>query len=193
MARSIVLRFDATCFDCGSSLSAGTTARWFGKGRVSCCGDQYRNRAATSTFVPDAPRNDRPELNPRFKRVPAPPAVPPAPQVCSNTLSFASPLDAARDRETGSAARMQPNVPLSRVESLSADTGIPLENLSAGLTAAHVAQLATSHPNQRLLARLQSGARLIVPALHAAHVLRCIEESCIDRVRDVALLAAGTE
>jgi hypothetical protein len=168
MARSIVLRFDATCFDCGSLLSAGTTARWLGKGRVSCCPPDADNArraatAATRPYLPpfDAPRNDRPELNPRSSAAPG--------------------------------ARMQPNVPLSRVESLSVDTGVPVENLASGLSPEHVAILAAKTPNQRLLVRLQTGARLIVPALHAEHVLRCITESCIDRVRDVALLADGKD
>jgi hypothetical protein len=183
MARSIVLRFDAVCHDCGSPLSAGTTARWFGKGRVSCCGNPATKPGDYSpAAVPTDPPRARPSL---ADRIAANPYNAPRP-------AFASPLDAARDRETGSATRMQPNVPLSRVESLSVDTGVPVENLSAGLTAAHVATLATKTPNTRLLVRLQSGARLIVPALHAAHVVRCVEESCIDRVRDVALLAEGT-
>jgi hypothetical protein len=54
-----------------------------------------------------------------------------------------------------------------------------------------VATLAEKTPNQRLLVRLSSGARFIVPALHCAHVIRCIEESLVDRCRDVALLADG--
>lgn len=63
MARSIVLRFDAVCTDCGRSLSAGSSARWFGRGRVSCCGsanpdDVARRRPSQITardVFPDAP------------------------------------------------------------------------------------------------------------------------------------------
>lgn len=52
MARSIVLRFAAQCFDCGASLSAGSTARWFGKGRVSCCGTDAAAARAAGNSVP---------------------------------------------------------------------------------------------------------------------------------------------
>lgn len=161
MARSIVLRFAATCFDCGSSLSAGSTARWFGRGRVSCCGNPSTK---PGDFSPAAVPSDPPRARPAGS-APAPYPV------------------------TYAAARMQPHVPLSPIEQLSVDTGIPLENLSAGLNPAQLAKLAGSHPHQRLCVRLQSGARFIVTAQHAAHVIRCLEESCIDRVRDVALLA----
>lgn len=145
MARSIVLRFDATCFDCGASLSAGTTARWFGKGRVSCCGDQYRNRAAATSFVPDA------------ASAPAPLAVHSAP-----------------------------------VTQLARDVGIPPEALAAGLNPVQLTTLAEKAPHTRLVVRLSSGARFIVPAVHAHHVIRCVGESMIDRIRDVALLAEGS-
>jgi hypothetical protein len=155
MARSIVLRFDATCFDCGRSLSAGSTARWFGKGRVSCCGDAFANRAAASSFVPAS-------------------AV-----TTSVTSSKPLPMHNA----------IPACIPSPELEQLARDTGIELGALASGLTADQVAILAQKTPNQRLIARLQSGARCIVPAVYAAHVIRCVEESCIDRVRDVSLLA----
>lgn len=62
MARSIVLRFEATCFDCGRSLPAGSTARWFGKGRVSCCG--ARADAATGAPPVAFPRTPSPVAQP---------------------------------------------------------------------------------------------------------------------------------
>lgn len=37
MTRSIVLRFPASCCDCGLPLSVGSSATWLGKGKVSCC------------------------------------------------------------------------------------------------------------------------------------------------------------
>lgn len=70
MARSIVLRFDATCFDCGAHIPAGTTARWFGKGRVSCCGaDRPLERG---DYSPAAVPSDPPKA-----KAPAPLAPPP--------------------------------------------------------------------------------------------------------------------
>jgi hypothetical protein len=86
-----------------------------------------------------------------------------------------------------------PNAPLAPLAQLARDTGVPVENLASGLSQTHVAILAAKTPNQRLLVRLASGARFIVPALHAAHVIRCVEESCVDKCRDVALLADGRE
>lgn len=82
-----------------------------------------------------------------------------------------------------------PYLPSPELDQLARDTGISVEALASGLSPKDVETLATKTPNQRLLVRLSSGARFIVPALHAAHVLRCISESCVDRVRDVALLA----
>ncbi len=34
MARTITLRYDATCLDCGTKLAAGERARYYGRGRV---------------------------------------------------------------------------------------------------------------------------------------------------------------
>lgn len=34
MARTITLRFPATCADCGAALEVGATARWYGRGKV---------------------------------------------------------------------------------------------------------------------------------------------------------------
>lgn len=164
MARSIVLRFDATCFDCGRSLSAGTTARWFGRGRVSCCGGQT---------------NGQPPAIP-------PSALPPssAPVAGRWTIQPKPPVPLSSMTPTASPSR-----PANRVAELALATGIPIDNLSAGMTPAHVSTLATKAPNVKLLVRLTSGARFIVPALHAHHVLACIAESCRDTTRDVALLA----
>jgi hypothetical protein len=113
MARSIVLRFAAQCFDCGASLSAGSTARWFGKGRVSCCG------------------------NPTTKPV---------------------------DQLTNA--------------------------LQQGMQPHHLPIVAEQSPTMLLCVRLVSGARFLVTAQHAVHVIRCIEESLQDKVRDV-MRAAG--
>lgn len=81
---------------------------------------------------------------------------------------------------------------ISRIAQLSLDTGIPVENLSAGLSPVQVATLASKAPNTKLVCRLSSGARFVVHAQHAAHVLRCIDESCIDRIRDLSCLAEGS-
>ncbi len=34
MARTITLKYDATCLDCGTKLAAGERARYYGRGRV---------------------------------------------------------------------------------------------------------------------------------------------------------------
>jgi len=34
MAKTITLRYEATCRDCGAHLPVGTKARWYGRGRV---------------------------------------------------------------------------------------------------------------------------------------------------------------
>lgn len=161
MSRSIVLRFDATCIDCGRSLSAGSTAKWFGKGRVSCCGTGAPAPSSSSSSSSLAPS---PSV---FDRAPAPaPHVPLSPWLDAGSLK---PLD-----------------------ELARDTGIPIDAFASGLNSSHVEVLARVRPNQRLLVRLSSGARFIVPAEHARHVVRCVEESLIDRVRDVALLSDST-
>jgi hypothetical protein len=164
MARSIVLRFDAQCFDCGAPLAAGSTARWFGKGRVSCCGSANGAAAPSST--------------------PAPARVPMPPRMAPSALSSARPV-----AQQPAHAPLPPWLPSAELSELSARTGVPVESLSSGMRPEHVAILASTAPRQRLLVRLSSGARLIVPAEHCAHVVRCIEESMIDRCRDVALLA----
>lgn len=145
MTRSIVLRFPATCFDCGRSLSAGTTARWFGKGRVSCCGGSTAPAAGAS------PVATAPDLLPSstFK---------PTAQACDNTLA-------------GAERRFLPPAVADAV--------------LTGLQPAQLPELAAAAPNLLLLVRLTSGARLIVPAVHASHVIACLTESCMDRVRDV--------
>lgn len=158
MARSIVLRFDATCVDCGRSLPAGSTARWFGRGRVSCCGSPSN---APSSRV----------------------AVAPAPVMPRSPFPSSADVDRAR------AARiMPPSNPAPAPITPAQSAALPPElatALQVGMQAAHVAELARVAPSTRLLVRLQSGARFIVPAEHAAHVIRCVSESMVDRVRDV--------
>lgn len=171
MTRLIVLRFDATCFDCGRSLSAGTTARWFGRGRVSCCGGQ------PPTTLPPVPTVPVSSTQPNTFRMPNP-------NRATNTLAFnGAPITPAVPSPAPTTR------PTNRVAQLALDTGIPIDSLSAGMLPAQVDVLASKAPNTRLLVRLSSGARFIVPALHAQHVLRCVAESCVDRIRDVALLA----
>ena len=38
MAKTITTRYPACCADCGADIPVGSTVRWFGRGRVSCCG-----------------------------------------------------------------------------------------------------------------------------------------------------------
>lgn len=189
MARSIVLRYDATCFDCGRPLAAGTTARWFGKGRVSCCG------------TPDSARSARQELDSLRERALA--AAAPEADVsylidaCRRQIESRGYLpDSDEARALYRLANPRPAAPTpapadpesarrARIESDAVRLDVDAERLFCGLSVADVATLATKAPTMLLLARLSSGARLLVPAEHAAHVLRCIEESCVDRVCDV--------
>ena len=201
MARTIVLRFDATCFDCGSPIPAGSAARWFGKGRVSCCGAGAPNPIAGRASIDDAKRRG-PFPAPRADaNVPPLQVAPPG----DSAAIFRAALDRARaDAAAGVPVPLSslvpqgapaqhvdvpPYVPSAELQQLANATGITIAALASGLGASDVAILAERAPRQRLLVRLQSGARFIVPAEHCAHVVRCIEESCIDRVRDVALLA----
>lgn len=162
MARSIVLRFDATCFDCGRSLSAGTTARWFGKGRVSCCGTDGAaapRPLPPSAFVPGSPG----------AAAAAPRPLPPS----ASLASYGEVSKPLAERAPGA------------LERAAADCGVDAEALACGLTPPLLAKVAAALPAMLLLVRLSSGARFLVPAEHAAHVIRCVEESCVDRVRDV--------
>ena len=34
MAKTITLKFEGKCADCGATLPVGSTARWYGRGRV---------------------------------------------------------------------------------------------------------------------------------------------------------------
>jgi hypothetical protein len=165
--RSIVLRFASTCYDCGADLKAGTTARWFGKGRVSCCGGSDRAPAAKPA-APPAP-------------IPAPVLAKPAP----------APAPVPKIAATATAAPASSPWPAGLLQ-LARETGVPVDSLAAGLTPADVATLAVARPMLRLLVRLSSGARVIVPAQYAQHVISCISESLMDRVRDVAVLAGET-
>lgn len=173
MARSIVLRFDAQCFDCGRSLPAGTTARWFGRGRVSCCGAASPSGAG---FPPVRPSS-----------TPAP--LPPLPASASPEVRrFVSDASA----ELAKSARdllppvppANPHAPLagSLLDKLGAELCTALE---CGLDSNTLARVAELVPEQRLCVRLNSGARFIVMARDASHLIRCVSESCIDRVRDV--------
>lgn len=200
MTRSIVLRYDATCHDCGNSLSAGTTARWFGRGRVSCCGGD--------DAAPRKPLAARPTMGDA--------AAAPA----ANRVEIQRAVDAAENdveqKHVQDRARLDPLAAANHFADargycngfakqellrshyvkafLAACEDLPPapvpdaeieEGLQQGLSPELLTRVAASQPTTRLLVRLQSGARLIVPAEHAAHVIRCIEESCIDKVRDV--------
>jgi hypothetical protein len=138
MARSIVLRFAAQCFDCGASLSAGSTARWFGKGRVSCCGNPTTK---PGDYSPAAMPSDPPRADQR-----------------SDSM--------VTDGAVGRA-------------------------LQQGMQPHHLPIVAEQSPTMMLLVRLTSGARFLVTAEHSQHVIRCIEESLQDKVRDVMRAAGG--
>ena len=60
MARTITLKFDGTCRDCGAELLAGMTARYYGRGRLygTDCHEDSREGAARST--PGAARSAAP-------------------------------------------------------------------------------------------------------------------------------------
>lgn len=184
MARMIVLRFAATCVDCGASLSAGSSARWFGRGRVSCCGGQGSPQASpTPPLGSNGPADPLGHLVPPLgSRAPIAPSIP-----------VAQPVPPVDGVPFGTAPhRAIPGyLPSGQLAQLARDTGIDVAALASGLSPEQVGILAAKTPNQRLIVRLSSGARCIVPALHAVHVARCIGESCIDRVRDIALLADG--
>jgi hypothetical protein len=147
MARSIVLRFPTVCHDCGRSLPAGTTARWFGKGRVSCCGNPTTKPGDYSpAAVPSSPLSSMPN------RVHAVPGA-----AGNGAPRFG---DGMLDAELARA-------------------------VACGLNSAQLARLAEVCPGQTLVVRLRSGARFLVSAQHAQHVIACIEESMRDKVRDV--------
>ena len=167
MSRSIILRFDATCFDCGASLSAGQTARWFGRGRVSCCGSDKgyptgdrthpQDDAAAAPFRPStAGRAGFHSCAGLRNQLPGKPCA-----ICGNMEHAPA-----------------PGVPLGPTPSP--------EALASGLSKPQVLDLAASSPSMLLLVRLTSGARLLVPARDAVHVIGCIEESLQDKCRDVA-------
>lgn len=209
MARSIVLRFDAQCYDCGAALPAGSTARWFGKGRVSCCGSDAA--PSSPARAPGAPSPVRQPLPPRMApSVPSSPAPLPAPLPlkrcacgaratvdstpmaasgtwqCHACAGIAAPAPAAAPHKA-----IPPYLPSPELAELARATGIDVAELASGMRPAQVAILAERAPAQRLLVRLSSGARFIVPARDCAHVIRCVEESLVDRCRDVSLLADG--
>jgi hypothetical protein len=194
MARSIVLRFDATCFDCGAPLSAGTTARWFGRGRVSCCGADNRQPE------PRAPRADAIEADGATADATVASLLAAAPLAlpglvdnivderpfshCKRILAILA------SRHNGSPAHVDFALRLTG-EHVPTTAAAPqpaadaLRELQTGLSPTSLAMLASREPSRRLCVRLQSGARFLVTAVHAAHVIRCVEESCVDRVRDV--------
>ena len=163
MARSIVLRFAAVCYDCGRSLSAGTTARWFGKGRVSCCGGQ------------------RPS-NPGDYSPAAMPIDPPRPQAVP-AASSATPSQQVTNAPAGpnTEESLPPGLRFG-TDSLDAELA---QAVRCGLNPTQLNRLAQVAPGQRLCVRLSSGARFVVTAQHAPHLLACITESCRDRIRDV--------
>ena len=63
MARTITLKYDGTCRDCGAELLAGTLARYYGRGRIygTECHEDSRESAARSAAGParSAPNSAR--------------------------------------------------------------------------------------------------------------------------------------
>ncbi len=56
-ARTITLKFAAKCRDCGADLAKGTTARWYGRGRVyglTCHPDSRQATPTNAQLPPDA-------------------------------------------------------------------------------------------------------------------------------------------
>lgn len=207
MARSIVLRFDATCFDCGRSLSAGTTARWFGRGRVSCCGGKPpvvpSNQADASVPRAHGPLDDCAT----FDGLPPLKAKPPG----GSAELYRAALEAEASLPPG--LRTTPPVPLSSLippgapaRYVDAATGKPVASpasepapdselgkaLSVGLSSQQAGQLGIAFPMVRLVVRLHSGARFIVRAEHVVHLCACISESMRDRIRDVMRAAPSS-
>lgn len=172
MTRSIVLRFDSKCVDCGHILSAGTTARWFGKGRVSCCG-----KGAPAAATADSPAPADSSVYVRCRR---------CGRYGTCGLNLCAPLPPAPARPAFGASTPPPSFP-HWVAQIATDTGIPAEAIAIGMQPAHVAILATKMPNRMLLVRLASGARFTAAAAQAGHIIRCVEESLVDKVRDVTV------
>ncbi len=50
--KTITLKFEAKCRECGTLLPVGTTARWYGRGRVYGMGCHEDTRGATITHDP---------------------------------------------------------------------------------------------------------------------------------------------
>lgn len=208
MTRSIVLRYPATCHDCGNQLEAGTTARWFGRGRVSCCGtpDATTSRRAPAPVLGSDPK---PVHNGAANRVEVQRAVDAAElDAADPVIQARARLDALSTAQRQADARGYCNgfakqellrahyckaflaavadLPFQQPEPPAVEPAQTIDDaLQQGLTPELLARVAASQPTLRLLVRLQSGARFIVPAEHCAHVIRCVEESCIDRVRDI--------
>lgn len=61
MAQIIKLKYAATCADCGSELEAGSRARWFGRGNVSCCGTGKPTEKAPSPKAAPTTDNSVPD------------------------------------------------------------------------------------------------------------------------------------
>ncbi len=63
MARTITLKYDATCRDCGTQLYAGERARYYGRGRVYGveCHEQRPHRRTGRTGMAQAERAERAE------------------------------------------------------------------------------------------------------------------------------------
>jgi hypothetical protein len=74
MTRWITTRFDSTCYDCGSPIPKGTRVRWFGKGRVSCCGK--RGNASPPSRDPDTSVSTSNPFAGSFGDAPQPTAAP---------------------------------------------------------------------------------------------------------------------
>jgi hypothetical protein len=56
MSKTITLKFEATCADCGATLPVGATARWYGRGRIYGIG--CHEKPADAAKAPRRARRD---------------------------------------------------------------------------------------------------------------------------------------
>lgn len=205
MARSITLRYDTTCHDCGRTLPAGTVARWFGKGRVSCCGQAQR----------DADPNGRgAERLDSFRPAAAPPSPSAAPlsgseraiikmQAHSDALAALPRMQGERDdpqtvawecadrrgycngtKHTEEQRALYVVVFLATLDSHArAQTGRIPQRVEGPRADVARADVAPANSGRWCAVYLHSGAVFLVPEEHRAHVVRCITESMVDKVR----------
>jgi len=175
MARSIVLRFPAQCFDCGSSLPAGATARWFGKGRVSCCGTDNGYPTPKRSHPADDMAKGQPAPQP-FQ------ALPPSLRRLAESLEPVSLPPSQQSIGPADANRaITPKALPPAARTL--DNGLAAPTRFAGdYSPASLPLFAEQHPDVVMHVLLASGTELGVMGKHAQHVVRCIVESCVDRV-----------